>query len=76
MGKAEELDEKALNELENAALLHDIGKLALPERLRHQAYDKLELAQRKEFARHAEKLKNVFKRKASSTTVHVRNSAQ
>ncbi|MFT5171944.1 MAG: response regulator RpfG family c-di-GMP phosphodiesterase, partial [Gammaproteobacteria bacterium] len=48
IGEAEKLNEKALNDLENAALLHDIGKLALPERLRHQAYDKLDLAQREE----------------------------
>ena len=54
IGESTNLDASALTDLENAALLHDIGKLALPERLRHQAYEKLDLAQRQEFERHAD----------------------
>jgi len=34
LGKAMELDAAALNDLGTGALLHDIGKIALPERLR------------------------------------------
>lgn len=54
IGESVCLEPEALDDLENAALLHDIGKLALPERLRSQPYAKLDEQPIEKFQRHVD----------------------
>ncbi len=52
LGSAMGLSEDEVQDILFAALLHDIGKIALPDTLLQMPYDKLNANQRKEFEKH------------------------
>jgi len=52
LGNAMELPDEEIQDILFAALLHDIGKIALPDKLLKTPYDELNADERKEFEKH------------------------